>query len=103
MFRVGCYFTNGQGGLRSDNLGSVRAEPFDHRVSLLSQDDVTLDEIQCRSETKRRLGEVLVKVFVRLGRRPCNADRAPRADPHRTVPSGDARLTHQSGLSIDDL
>lgn len=68
VFRAGCYFTNGQGGLRSANLGSIPADPFDHQVSLLLEDDRTIDELQHRVEIKRRLGEVLVRLFVRLGR-----------------------------------
>ena len=68
VFRVGCYFTNGQGGLRSANLGSIPAEPFNHQVSRLLEDDRTIDELQDRVETKSRLGEVLVRLFVRLGR-----------------------------------
>ena len=68
VFRVGCYFTSGQGGLRSANLGSIPAEPFNHQVSRLLEDDRAIDELQHRVETKSRLGEVLVRVFVRLGR-----------------------------------
>ena len=68
VLRAGCYFTNGQGGLRSANLGSIPADPLAHQVSLLLEDDRTIDELQHRVEAKRRLGEVLVRLFVRLGR-----------------------------------
>lgn len=68
VFRVGCYVTNGQGGLRFQNLGSLNAFPFEHNVALLLEDDAALDDIQRRIHTRCRLGEVLVEVFVRLGR-----------------------------------
>ena len=68
VFRAGCYFTTGQGGLRSANLGSIPAEPFTHEVSLLLEDDRAIDDLQHRVESRRRLGEVLVRLYVRLGR-----------------------------------
>jgi hypothetical protein len=69
VFRVGCYLRDGQGTLRPVNLGSIPAEPFDHEVHRLLESDVTLDELERRVSNKSRLGEVLVKVFVRLGKR----------------------------------
>ena len=69
VFRVGCYFRDGQGMLRPVHLGSIPAHPFEHLVNRLLESDVTLDDVQRRISTKRRLGEVLVKVYVRLGKR----------------------------------
>ena len=69
VFRVGCYFRDGQGMLRPAHLWSIPAQPFEHQVNRLLESDVTLDEVQRRVSTKQRLGEALVKVFVRLGKR----------------------------------
>ena len=69
VFRVGCYFRDGQGTLRPVHLGSIPAQPFEHQVNRLLESDVTLDEVQRRISTKRRLGEALVNVHVRLGMR----------------------------------
>ena len=68
VFRVGCYFRDGQGTLRPAHLGSISAQPFEHQVTQLLEDDAVLDEVQRRVSTKRRLGEVLIRVFVRLGK-----------------------------------
>ena len=68
VLRAGCYFTSGQGGLRYQNLGSVSAEVCDHDVALLLEDDAVLDDLRQRIHTRCRLGEVLVEVFVRLGK-----------------------------------
>ena len=69
VFRVGCYFRDGQGTLQPVHLGSIPAQPFEHQVNRLLESDVTLDEVQRRISTKRRLGEALVNVYVRLGMR----------------------------------
>lgn len=69
VFRFGCYFRDGQGTLRPAHLGTLPAEPFAHQVNRLLEDDSALDEIQRRASDKRRLGEVVLKAFVRLGRR----------------------------------
>lgn len=69
VFRVGCYFRDGQGTVRPAHLGTIPAEPFSLQVNRLLEDDSALDEIQTRASAKRRLGEVVVKAFVRLGRR----------------------------------
>ena len=68
VFRVGCYFSDGQGTLRPAHLGSISAQPFEHQVTQLLEDDAVLDEVQRRVSTKRRLGEVLIRVFIRLGK-----------------------------------
>ena len=103
VFRVGCYVTSGQGGLRYQNLGSVSADQFEHDVALLLEDDVTLDDLRRRIDARCRLGEVAVEVFVRLGRNGTvtriNVDQ-PRSgviarngiDPASTQPKADARL-----------
>lgn len=69
VFRVGCYFRDGQGTLRPAHLGTLPADPFSYEVNRLLEDDAALDEIQSRALEKRRLGEVVLKAFVRLGRR----------------------------------
>ncbi len=69
VFRVGCYFRDGQGTVRPAHLGTLPAERFSSQVNRLLEDDAALDEIQRRASAKRRLGEVVVKAFVRLGRR----------------------------------
>ena len=55
--------------LRPVHLGSIPAHPFEHLVNRFLESDVTLDDVQRRISNKRRLGEVLVKVYVRLGKR----------------------------------
>lgn len=69
VFRVGCYFRDGQGNVRPAHLGTIPAERFSYQVNQLLEDDAALDEIQRRASDKRRLGEVVMKAFVRLGRR----------------------------------
>ena len=69
VFRVGCYFRDGQGVLRPAHLGSIPAQPFEYQVNRLLESDVTLDKVQRRILTKRRLGEAMVKVYARLGKR----------------------------------
>jgi hypothetical protein len=102
VFRVGCYVTSGQGGLRYQNLGSVSADAFEHNVALLLEDDVTLDDLRRRSDARCRLGEVAVEVFVRLGRNGpvtrINVDQprsgvaaGDRTDPESKPPTVDTR------------
>ena len=69
VFRVGCYFRDGQGTVRPAYLGTLPAEQFSREVNRLLEDDSALDEIQRRASDKRRMGEVVLKAFVRLGRR----------------------------------
>ena len=68
VFRVGCCFINGQGGLRSANLGSLPADPFDRQVAVLLENDAVLDDVRRRMHARRRLGEIVAYAFVRLGK-----------------------------------
>ena len=55
--------------MRPAYLGTLPAEQFSREVNRLLEDDSALDEIRRRASDKRRMGEVVLKAFVRLGRR----------------------------------
>ena len=100
--RLGCYFRNGQGGLRYQNLGSLPAHRGEHDVAALLEQDAVFDEVRRRIAAKRRIGEVPVEVFLRVGR------RGPTTRIHMDPPCsevtthGAARATGVTGNHLGD-
>ncbi len=68
VFRVGCYFADPEGGVRTANLGSMPLARIGGKIAGVLESEEVLAEIETKAAMARRPDEELTRVFVYLGK-----------------------------------